>query len=252
MCEPEPHRLEPSWLEPPPPELPLPEQRWQDGAMTTPPAEAAPGPTSGFEPESARVARVVREQIVDGTRAPGSRLVERDLAAELGVSRIPVRDALRELVAEGLVTPRPRSWAVVREFTDADVAHLQEVREATDPLHFRLAAQRRTPEQLAALTEAWEREAAAAAANDGPTARRAAADFHEAVVSAAGNPVLAELHAVTASRVRWLLAQHSDLVGIAKEHRRLLDAVRDKDAEGAARLAREHLRTSRAAVAEHR
>lgn len=219
--------------------------------MTTPPAEASSGPPpSGFEPESARVARVVREQIVDGTREPGSRLVERDLAAELGVSRIPVRDALRALAAEGLVTPRPRSWAVVREFTDADVAHLQEVREATEPLHFRLAALRRTPEQLGAMAEAWEREAAAAAGGDGPGARRAAADFHEAVVAAAGNPVLAELHAVTASRVRWLLAQHSDLAGIADEHRALLDAVRDGDAEAAARLAREHLRTSRAAAAE--
>lgn len=218
--------------------------------MTMPSGEAGPGPANDFEPESRRVVRVVREQIVDGTRAPGSRLVERDLAAELDVSRIPVRDALRALAAEGLVTPRPRSWAVVREFTDADVAHLQEVREATDPLHFRLAAQRRTPEQLAAMTEAWERETAAAAAGDGPGARRAAADFHEVVVSAAGNPVLAELHAVTASRVRWLLAQHSDLAGIAAEHRALLDAVRAGAAETAARLARDHLRTSRAAAAE--
>jgi DNA-binding GntR family transcriptional regulator len=220
--------------------------------MTMPPADPASGPTSGFEPESVRVARVVREQIVDGSRAPGSRLVERDLATELGVSRIPVRDALRALVAEGLITPRPRSWAVVREFTDADVAYLQEVREAIDPLHFRLAAQRRTPRLLAIMTEAWEREAAAAVRGDAPVARRAAADFHEAVVSAAGNPVLAELHAVTASRVRWLLAQHSDLAGIADEHRALLDAVRDGDAQTASRLAQEHLRTSRVAADERR
>jgi DNA-binding GntR family transcriptional regulator len=57
---------------------------------------------------------------------------------------------------------------------------------------------------------------------------------------------------VTASRVRWLLAQHSDLAGIADEHRALLAAVRDGDPETAARLAREHLRTSRAAAAERR
>jgi DNA-binding GntR family transcriptional regulator len=220
--------------------------------MNMPSTDPRSGPSGDFEPESVRVASAVREQIVDGTRAPGSRLVERDLAAELGVSRIPVRDALRALVAEGLVTPRPRTWAVVREFTDADVAHLQEVREATDPVQFRLAAQRRTPEQLAALTRAWEQEADAAVRGDGPAARRAAADFHEAVVAASGNPVLAELHAVTASRVRWLLAQHSDLAAIADEHRALLDAVRDGDADAAARLAREHLSTSRAAAAERR
>ncbi|MFI2101910.1 GntR family transcriptional regulator [Isoptericola sp. NPDC019693] len=203
---------------------------------------------AAFEPESARVARAVREQIVDGAREPGSRLVERDLAAELGVSRIPVRDALRTLVAEGLVTPRPRTWAVVREFSDADVDHLHEVREATDPLHFRLAATRRTQAQLDGLTEAWRREDAAARAGDGPTARRAGADFHELVVEAAGNPVLLELHRVVASRVRWLLGQHRDLQAIADEHRELLDAVRAGDGESAARLAREHLRTSRSAA----
>jgi DNA-binding GntR family transcriptional regulator len=117
-------------------------------APSTPPSTAQP-----FEPESARVARVVREEIVDGTRPPGSRLVERDLAGELGVSRIPVRDALRTLIAEGLVTPRPRTWAVVREFTDADVAHLQEVRSATEPLLFALAAERRSDAQLDAVAE---------------------------------------------------------------------------------------------------
>ncbi|MFD6175772.1 MULTISPECIES: GntR family transcriptional regulator [unclassified Isoptericola] len=205
-----------------------------------------------FEPESVRVARAVREQIVDGTREPGSRLVERDLAAELGVSRIPVRDALRTLVSEGLVTPRPRTWAVVREFTDVDVAQLQEVREATEPLQFRLAARRRTEAQLAALAEAWEREDAAARAGDAPAARRAAADFHERVVDAAGNPVLAELHVVTASRVRWLLGQHTDLAAMADEHRALLDAVRAGDEEAAARLAAEHLGTSRSAATERR
>ena len=85
-----------------------------------------------FEPEADRVARIVREQIIDGERAPGDKLVERDLATELGVSRVPVRDALKTLIAEGLVTPRPRTWAVVRTFTEADVEDLIEVRSAID------------------------------------------------------------------------------------------------------------------------
>ena len=53
--------------------------------------------------------------------------MERDIAAELAVSRIPVRDALRVLVGEGLVTPRPRTWAVVRTFSAADIDELIEV-----------------------------------------------------------------------------------------------------------------------------
>lgn len=220
--------------------------------MSTSSARGAPASATAFEPESARVARVVREEIVDGTREPGSRLVERDLAAELGVSRIPVRDALRTLVAEGLVTPRPRSWAVVREFTPDDVAHLQEVRDATEPLLFALAAARRSAGQLAALDECWRSEDDAARRGDATAARRAGADFHERVLDAAGNPVLAEVHAVIASRVRWLLGRHTDLVAMADEHRGLLDAVRDGDEARATRLARAHLRTSRAAASAPR
>src|SRR5690606_41034854 len=126
---------------------------------------------------------------------------------------------------------------------------LREGRAAPAPLRSRLAALRRPPDRPADPRAAGGREAGAARRGDAPAARRAAADFHEAAVRAAGNPVLAELHAVTASRVRWLLAQHADLVAVADEHRALLEAVRDGDAEGAARLAREHLRTSRAEAA---
>ena len=111
--------------------------------------ESAPA----FAPEAERVAAVLRGQIIDGARAPGSRLVERDIAAELTVSRIPVRDALRDLVSEGLVTPRPRTWAVVRTFTTTDIDELIEVRSAMETLAFRRAAERGTADQLAALAD---------------------------------------------------------------------------------------------------
>ena len=107
--------------------------------------------SAAFAPEAERVAAVLRDQIIDGARAPGSRLVERDLAAEMAVSRIPVRDALRVLVAEGLVTPRPRTWAVVRTFTAADIDELIEVRSALETLAFRRAAERGSADQLAEL-----------------------------------------------------------------------------------------------------
>jgi DNA-binding GntR family transcriptional regulator len=202
-----------------------------------------------FEPEAQRVARVLRDQIVDGDRAPGSRLVERELAEELGVSRVPVREALRALVAEGLVTPRPRTWAVVRTFAPDDVAQLLEVRAALEVLAARRAAERRAPDDVAALADALAREDDAAARGDGTAARRAAADFHEALLAAAGNGVLDELTAVTASRSRWLLGQHEDLAGMADEHRLLLGAIRAGDADAAARRVVDHLETSRTALA---
>jgi DNA-binding GntR family transcriptional regulator len=202
-----------------------------------------------FEPESARVIRQLRDEILDGVRAPGSRLVERDLAAELGVSRIPVRDALRELVAEGLVTPRPRTWAVVREFTASDVADLNEVREAFETLTFRLAAQRRTRAGLDRLRAVVETELEAAKAGDGVRARRAAADFHEVVTSLAANELLDDLSRTLSSRMRWLLGQHDDLLSIAEQHRQLYDAIADRDVSRIERLEAEHLATGQAMAA---
>ena len=192
-----------------------------------------------FAPEAERVAAVLRDQIVDGARAPGSRLVERDIAAEMAVSRIPVRDALRVLVAEGLVTPRPRTWAVVRTFTTADIEELIEVRSALETLAFRRAAERGTADQLAELGGHLAAEQRAVQDGDGPGARRAAADFHETVVAmAASNRLLSELFASTGSRIRWLLGQHSDMATMATEHAELYGALLDRDAERAADVGR--------------
>jgi len=223
-----------------------------ESTATPRPGEDGATPDGPFEPEARRVARVLRDQIVDGARAPGSRLVERDLAAELGVSRVPVREALRALVAEGLVTPRPRTWAVVRTFTDADVEHLLEVRSALEALAARRAAERRDPVGVALLADALAREDDAVARAAAVAARRAAADFHEALLGAAGNSVLDELAAVTASRARWLLGRHEDLGEMADEHRTLLGAVRAGDADEAQRLVHAHLETSRRALDDYR
>lgn len=205
-----------------------------------------------FEPEADRVVRIVREQIIDGERAPGDKLVERDLAAELGVSRVPVRDALKQLIAEGLVTPRPRTWAVVRTFTDAEVEDLIEVRSAFETLTFRLAAERRTPEHLVLLYAALDREAHAALDGDVSAAHRAAADFHELVAATAASPLLDEIGTITQSRLRWLLGQHIDLQEMVDEHRVLLAAISAGDGQEAARLAVGHLRTSHDATRARR
>ncbi|MGX5696024.1 GntR family transcriptional regulator [Agromyces soli] len=196
---------------------------------------------TGYEPESVRVTRAIRDQILDGVRAPGSKLVERDLADELGVSRVPVREALKTLVAEGLVTQRPRTWAVVREFTPADVADLNEVRSALEVLTFRLAANRRTSEGLERLRAVLDAELEAAAAGDVARARRAAADFHETVTSIAGNELLFEIDGLLRSRIRWLLVQHEDLAEVGAEHEALYDAIAQRDVGRASTLILAHM-----------
>ncbi len=200
------------------------------------------------ELESARVTRILRDDIVLGRRLPGSRLIERDIAAELNVSRLPVREAIRALVAEGVVVARPRTWAKVREFTHRDIQEFSEVRESIEALIFALAAERHDEAGLARLQEAYERERDAALSGDSETARRAAGEFHEVAADLAGNEMLCELVGVFVTRLRWLFGQHDDLIGMSDEHRVILDAIIARDSEKLRHLIPQHLARGRAAA----
>ncbi len=207
----------------------------------------AGGGTAG-ELESVRVTRILRDDIILGRRAPGSRLIERDIAAELEVSRLPVREAIRTLVNEGVVIARPRTWAVVREFTRVDIREFGEVREAVETLIFVFATERHTAEGLARLESAYERELAAARADDTETARIAAAEFHEIAAELSGNEMLCELIDVFTTRLRWLFGQHEDLLAMAEEHRVILDAIRARDVDAIRVLMPRHLASGQAAA----
>ena len=195
------------------------------------------------ETQAARVADRLRDDIVNGVRGPGDRLVERELAEQLGVSRVPVREAIRDLVGEGLVVPRPRSWAVVREFTERDLTDLEEVRTALELMTFRLAAERRTDEQAAALRALADTGLAAADAGDAAGARRVSADFHLLAVEIAGNRLLAEIERQLRGRLRWLYGQHDDLMAVATEHSELADAIAAQDVAALSDLVPAHLAT---------
>lgn len=200
------------------------------------------------ELESARVTRILRDDIILGRRAPGSRLIERDIAAELNVSRLPVREAIRTLVAEGVVIARPRTWAVVREFTLRDIQDFAELRESIETLLFVFAAERHDADGLAVLERAYERELAAARSGDVETARMAAGEFHEIAAQLAGNEMLSELIAVFITRLRWLFGQHDDLLAMAEDHGVILAAMRRRDTETLRRIIPEHLELGRAAA----
>ena len=196
---------------------------------------------AAFESEVERGTHTLRDETLDAAPAPGSRPVERELAADLGVSRIPVRDALKALVAEGLVTPRPRSWAVVREFTPADVADLNEVRSALEVLTFRLAANRRSRDGLQRLRAVLDEEIAASHRGDTVPARHAAAAFHEVVTWIAGTALLFEIDGLLRSRIRWLLVQHEDTPQVAAEHEALYEAIAQRDIARASTLILAHM-----------
>lgn len=198
--------------------------------------------------ESTRVAEILRDDILFGRRLPGSRLVERDIAAELRVSRLPVREAIKALVAEGIVVATPRTWAVVRTFSAQDVQDFAQVREAVETLSFELATQRAGESGLRLLESIVDEEDAAAAAGEVAVARRASTNFHLTAVQLAHNAMLSELAASLVTRLRWLFGPHDDLSEMAVAHREILTAMQAGDVPAIRRLIPAHLAEGRVAA----
>lgn len=208
------------------------------------PADAAAG-----EPGGGRLRDLVcdglRERIVTGRLRPGDRLVERELAAEFGVSRVPVREAIRMLLGEGLLqTVSPRR-IVVRELTRRDVENLFDMREALEVLAVRRAAEHRTDIEVRTLSRLLVASRTAAAAGDPERLARADAAFHARIVRMSRNELLVDTLDTLEGRLRWLLRQVEEPGPRGEGQRLLYEAIGAGDAEGAARIALARVRSSR-------
>ena len=126
---------------------------------------------SSHEPLTKLVTAALRERILNGEIPLGERLVEGRLSEELGVSRMPVREALRELAAEGIVTIEPRRGASVTTYSEEQKRELVEVRATLESLNAKLAARRHDPKQIAELQAILD-EGARLMAADNPGRRR--------------------------------------------------------------------------------
>ncbi|KQX13366.1 GntR family transcriptional regulator [Streptomyces sp. Root431] len=218
--------------------------------MTSPRPAAPP---AGDTPRSLRerVYEELRERIIEAEFPAGTRLVEREIAEELRVSRVPVREAMQRLEAEGFLSVRPRRGSVVTEFGPEDAEHLFDVRENLEGLAARLAARHAGEQELRALEELLARARAAAESGRLREAVSLNADFHRAVVGLSGNPLLVELMAPLDSRLRRLFrltSAVSDGEPMCGAHERLYEAIRDRDEAVAESLARAHVAATRASA----
>ena len=193
----------------------------------------------------------IRCQILGGKLKPGERLVEDRLSIELGVSRVPVREALLGLSREGLVRLEPRRGASVAEVTPRIVDELGEVRALREGLNARLAARRHDPEIVALLRDTLERGNAAAKDGSQEELSRLNSEFHERLTEASRNSVLADT--MRSLRERTSLAFTLNGRRRARddwqEHSGILAAVIAGDEELAALLATRHVHNAAAAFA---
>ncbi|MET4159547.1 GntR family transcriptional regulator [Agromyces sp. PvR057] len=190
----------------------------------------------------------LRERIIEGVLPPGARIRERDLAEELNVSRIPIREALPRLESEGFIRTIPRRGAIVTELTLTDVAELFEVRSSLEVLAAKSAAR-----ACAAGASAAELESRLVTAEEslglGDDREIAAANsaFHEEILRLSGNTLLISLMVPVNGRVRRLfrLEAERDQRVLCAEHRELCRAIQSGNAELAGSLAYAHVEHSR-------
>jgi DNA-binding GntR family transcriptional regulator len=193
----------------------------------------------------------IRGDILEGKFKPGERLVEDRLSAELGVSRVPVREALRGLSREGLVRLEPNRGATVIEVTPELVRELVEVRTLLEALNARLAARRHDPKIVALLQDTLSRGNEAAQSGTSEELARLNGEFHEHLAEASRNSVLSDI--MRSLRERTSLAFSINGRARAREdwqeHAGILAAVIDGDEEMAALLAARHVKNAAAAFA---
>ncbi|WP_406858927.1 GntR family transcriptional regulator [Streptomyces sp. HUAS MG47] len=196
---------------------------------------------------SAQAREAVLQRIVDRRYPQGARLVEREVAEELSMSRVPVREALRALVAEGLLELLPHSGVRVRRLERADVEHLYEVWEPLAVQASRLAARAalRDPEGLAALELTLRQAERAAAAGEGPREVAAHTAFHEGVVVMSGNPLLGRVMEQLSWQLRLLFGLRAEPEHMRAQHTEMYRHIAAGDAEAAAASTLLHVRDSR-------
>ena len=204
------------------------------------------------QPLTRRDADRLRERIVTGDLMPGARLVERALAAELAVSRVPVREALRMLAAEGFAVDRPRRGMVVHEPSDEEVEQLLEVRGALETVLCLRIARAPREHALTALDSALADASAAIERGDHAAAVRANADFHRALIGCTPDALACQLLRPLGARLGWMLRQHTDVRLLFDEHVAIVEACRSGSAERVRQLMDQHLVTSRLAYDEAR
>ncbi|MEI8408718.1 MULTISPECIES: GntR family transcriptional regulator [unclassified Kribbella] len=196
----------------------------------------------------------LRRRIVDGDYAQGERLTETRLADDFGVSRNPVREALRVVEAEGFVQILPRRGAVVATLDETAVRDLFAVREQLETLAAGLAAERATKRDVDRLRRLLADASAATEAKDFDRVAELNSAFHRAVIDVSGNRWLLSMSAAMYHHVHWVFR-----VGAAQraphsweEHIRLVDAIAAANPKAATKAAREHVEAAAKAALTQR
>ncbi|WP_167503965.1 GntR family transcriptional regulator [Streptomyces malaysiensis] len=198
------------------------------------------------------VHRTLRAAVLAGDPGPGEQLSVPELARRLGVSRGSVREAVLQLVADGLAEERPRRGVVVAALGVTEMRYIHQIREVLEGQAARLCAQASVPGLVDGLEVVWDGQRRAIAADDDYRYAETDSRFHSLLANGCGNPMLAALIERLHDQMRLALARLAE----APEHRRcghdelgqVLHAVRTANPDAAETAMRTHIRRTRATL----
>lgn len=187
----------------------------------------------------------LKMQILTGKIVPGTRLMEVELAADMGVSRTPIREAIRKLEKEGLVTIEPRRGAYASQISVKDMVDILEVRQDMEGLAAYFASSRMTEEQMADLKRTSDSYNRAVAEGDMDSMIAYDTRFHRIIVESCNNNILVHMIEQLQELVlRFRYIYYDDFrraENMPEEHLQILEAIRDGRAEDARAAADIHI-----------
>jgi len=199
-------------------------------------------------------AEQLRQDIVDGKLRPTQRLVEAEVAKKLGMSRTPVRDALKHLEMQGYLSRLPGGGLIVTNHSPSQIRNLYETREALETMAIKLACQRANKEQLGRAAEYHARSLEAAHNRDVDKFTEWNSAFHDELLAGCGNEQLWSLIHTFRDQVfdRRILRVFTaaEWRAMNNQHQRMLDAVRQGNIRMAEKAIHEHARTAMRAAVE--
>lgn len=214
----------------------------------------SPVKLENYKPLREIVLEALKDAIVNGQLKPGERLMEQQVAEELGVSRTPVREAIRKLEIEGFVIMIPRKGAYVSDVSLKDIAQVFEVRAAMEALAAGLAAQRMEDEQIEQLERKLVEVKKAIDKSDLENIIQYDTEFHEIIYNASRNARLVQILNNLREQIQRYrstsLASPGRLKDTLEEHKELVDAISAGNVELAQRLAKEHIENAENSILE--
>lgn len=199
-----------------------------------------------YKPLRDVIFNTIREAIISGELKPGERLMEVQLAEKMGVSRTPVREAIRKLELEGLVEMIPRKGAHVAEVSVKDIMDVLEVRASMDGLATSLASQRITPDEVKELNHVLSQFVTNVEKENVSGTIKKDVEFHDVIYRASRNDKLLQIsnslrEQVHRFRIIYLKGTGSTK-DVIKEHEQIVEAIVTKDSQLAQKIAYDHIR----------